>query len=152
MAQHRPMADSLTDEQTIHALRRAYGEAIAARRAGHLVRFLDPDLTIIASTGAVRIGREAVIANHAANEFRDPAFVAYERIPDTIEIAPDGMAAVERGHWRARFRQDDGSIDGASGLYQAGWVRKESSWLIRSEAYVRLALSDGPITKVADSD
>ena len=119
--------------------RRAYGAAIAARNAADLEQFLHPDLVIIASTGALRIGREAVIANYVGNEFRDPRFVEYERLPDSIEIGACATVAVERGQWCARLRQDDGSIDGPGGLYQAGWVKLDEAWLIRSEAYVRLS-------------
>lgn len=125
--------------QHIADRRAAYCRAIAARRVDELGGFLDPDLVIIASTGALRIGRDAAITNYAANEFLNPDFISYDRVTDTVEISHDGTVAVERGHWQAHLRQADGSIGGPSGLYQAGWTLHDGIWLIRSEAYVRLS-------------
>lgn len=122
----------------IAALRAAYSLAIAERRADLMEQYLDPDLVVLAGPGAVRVGRKAVIANHQANEFRDPAFAGYERITDEVILGNDPCAAIERGHWRACFVQEDGTIDGASGHFQAGWIRSGGQWRIRTEAYVRL--------------
>lgn len=65
--------------------------------------------------------------SYAGTEFKDPAFIAYDRRPDTVEISADCRRAVERGQWRARFRLPDGGEIGAAGLYQAGWTQLDSA-------------------------
>jgi len=130
-----PAAD---DAAQVRERRLAYGAAIAARQPDRMRDVIAADMVQLSSNGQVQAGRDAIVASYAASEFTDPAFIAYERIPDSVDISANGRFAVERGHWRGRFRQPDGTVTGNSGLYQAGWIKRDGVWLIRTESYVRL--------------
>jgi ketosteroid isomerase-like protein len=136
---------AVSDADAIRDLRLGYNHAIELREAGAFVKFLSPTFVEMDSTGAVTIGGKTVADSYAAAEFKDPTFIAYDRHPDTIDVAQNRRFAVERGHWRARFRDPNGAEVGASGLYQAGWVRIDGDWRIQSEAYVRLTCRREPV-------
>lgn len=132
------------DAGVIRNLRHEYNLAISSHDAGSFTKFLSPTFVEMASSGEVTRGAGAVAESYAAIEFKDPAFLAYDRRPDTIEVADNGRFAVERGHWRA-IRRGQGREVGASGLYQAGWVHSKGTWRIQSEAYVKMACAlNGP--------
>lgn len=130
------------DSDQIREQRVAYTTAIKARQPEAMRRFLAQDMVQLSSTAAFVAGRATVIKSYSENEFRNPAFVAYERVPDTVTISDNGRFAVERGHWQGRFRMPGGKITGNSGLYQAGWIKRDGVWLIRTESYVRLRCGD----------
>lgn len=130
------------DSRQIRERRMAYTVAIQARQPELMRRFLAEDMVQLSSNGEVIAGRETVVQSYAAHEFRNPAFIVYERTPDKVAISDNGRFAVERGHWRGRFRLPGGKITGNTGLYQAGWIKREGAWLIRTESYVRLHCSD----------
>ena len=126
------------DAEQIRERRLAYTAAIQARRPDQMRGFLAQDMVQLSSNGETAIGRDAVLQSYSAREFRDPTFLVYERLPDSVDISDNGRSAVERGRWRGRFHQADGSIAGNSGLYQAGWIKRGGAWLIRTESYIRL--------------
>lgn len=130
------------DADQIRDRRLAYTAVIMARQSSAMREFLAEDMVQLSSNGQSIIGRDAVIQSYADTEFRNPRFIVYERTPDTIVISENRRFASERGHWRGRFRQPDGTITGNSGLYQAGWIKRDSTWMIRTESYVRLHCSD----------
>jgi ketosteroid isomerase-like protein len=136
---------AVSDVDAIRDLRLQYNHAIELREAGAFVKFLSPTFVEMSGAGEVTSGAKAVADSYAAAEFKDPNFIAYDRQPDTIEVARNERFAVERGHWRGRFRGPSGAEVGASGLYQAGWVRMDGGWRIQSEAYVRLTCKTEPI-------
>jgi ketosteroid isomerase-like protein len=125
------------DADQIRERRLAYAEAMRARNPDRMHDFLAQDIVQLSSNGETMIGRDAVLRSYSKHEFLDPSFVVYERLPDTIDISENGRIAIERGHWRGRFH-NGGAITGNSGLYQAGWVKRDGVWLIRTESYVRL--------------
>ena len=131
------------DRGQIRERRLAYTAAIEARQPEMMRRFLAEDMVQLSSNGEVIAGREAVIQSYSEHEFRNPTFILYERTPDTVAISYNGRFAVERGHWRGRFRLPGGKTAGNSGLYQAGWIKRQGNWLIRTESYVRLHCADG---------
>ena len=135
-------APARKDSGQIRERRLAYSAAIEARQPDLMRRFLAEDMVQLSSTTEVVAGRETVIQSYSEHEFRNPAFVAYERTPDTVAISDNGRFAIERGHWRGRIRLPGGKITGNSGLYQAGWIKREGVWLIRTESYVRLHCAD----------
>lgn len=139
LASARPVA---TDRDQVRERRAAYSADIEERRPDLMRRFLAREMVQLSSDGEAAIGREVVLKSYSGLEFRDPNFIAYERIPDTIYISDNGRFAVERGHWRGRFRQPNGGVTGNSGLYQAGWIKRDGTWLIRTESYVRLHCAD----------
>src|SRR5215208_385823 len=130
-----PAAD---DTKQIHDRRLAYSAAIHARRADLMRNFIASNMVQLSSNGDTTIGGDAIVQSYSTHEFTDSTFIAYERIPDTITISDNQRFAVERGHWRGRFRLPNGTISGNSGLYQAGWIKRAGIWWIRTESYVRL--------------
>ena len=130
------------DAAQVRARRLAYSAAIAARDPQKMQDYMAEDFVQLLSNGTTTISRQAVIDGYVAQEFRNPDFIAYERIPDTVAISDNGRFAIERGHWRGRFRQKNGRIDGNNGLYQAGWIKRDGVWLVRTESYVRLHCAD----------
>ena len=136
---------AVSDADAIRDLRLQYNHVIELREAGAFAKFLSPTFAELSGAGEVIVGAKAVADSYAAMEFKNPAFIAYDRQPDTIEVAQNRRFAVERGHWRARFRDPSGAEVGASGLYQAGWVRMDGGWRIQSEAYVKLTCKRGSI-------
>jgi ketosteroid isomerase-like protein len=131
-----------SDVEAVRARRAAYVAAMQARRADLIGDFLAPEMVQLASSGAMEVGRDAIVKSYAETEFRDPAFIVYERIPDTIEISDNGRFAVERGHWRGLYRRDGKVETGNTGLYQAGWIKRDGVWRVRTESYVRLHCAD----------
>ena len=131
-----------SDRKIIRERRLAYTSAIEARQPDRMRDFIAPEVVQVSSSGAVLSTREVVVESYRKTEFSNPAFVLYERIPETIAISDNRRFAVERGRWRGRFRQPDGKITGNSGLYQAGWIKRDGVWLIRNEHYVRLRCAD----------
>ena len=131
-----------SDRDQIRERRLGYTAAIEARRPDLMRSFLAPETVQLGSNGDAAIGRNNVLSSYSGLEFRDPNFIVYERIPDTIDISDNGRFAVERGHWRGRFRQPNGGVTGNSGLYQTGWIKRDGTWLIRTESYVRLHCAD----------
>lgn len=131
-----------TDREQVRERRLAYTAAIESRRADLMRSYLTPEMVQLSSNGESFIGQDAVVLTYSKHEFIDPSFIVYDRIPDTIDISENGRFAVERGHWTGRFRQTDGSVTGNSGLYQAGWIKRDGTWFIRTESYVRLHCAD----------
>lgn len=131
-------ADSHPEAAVVRARRLAYNQAIAGRRASDMPGFVTPGFVQLSSNGAITIGADKVQALYAGQEFRDPAFIAYDRQPDSVAISANGRFAIERGHWRGRFRDGKGGETGNTGLYQAGWLKEGGVWRVRTESYVRL--------------
>ena len=104
IAAARTEAAGLSDAEAIRGLRLQYNQVIQQRRPEGFAAFLSPTFTELISTGEVTHGAKAVADSYAADEFKNPNFIAYDRHPDTVVVAKNGLTAVERGHWRARFR------------------------------------------------
>jgi len=131
-------AEGGADADTLRSLRLSFNQAIAARDPAAVARFMTTGSALLASNGEVLQGGGEISKSYQTQEFVDPAFIAYDRQPDSFDIAPGGRLAVERGHWRGRFRSPQGGEEGSAGLYQAGWIRIDGQWRIQTEAYVRL--------------
>jgi ketosteroid isomerase-like protein len=137
-------AAGVVDTDTIRDLRLQYNHAIESRDANAFLKFLSPTFVEMISTCEVTQGASAVANSYASTEFKDPAFIAYDRQPDVIEVSQNGRYATDRGHWNARSRGADRKVVGGSGLYQAGWVRMDAEWRIHTEAYVQLTCPREP--------
>ena len=123
-------------EDAIRARRRLTNKLIAAHEAGRLRPFLDPQIKVIVGDGALVAGADAVAAAFEA-QFADPAFVAYVRTPDSVELDQAGLRAAETGRWVGTWRQAR-----MSGVYMATWRKVTGQWLIESEMFV--TLEEGP--------
>lgn len=138
MAAAKPPGDS----REVRERRLAYNAAIMARQPSAMRAFLAEDMVQLSSNGQTTIGREAVVQGYEANEFRNPNFIAYDRQPQSVVISENRRFAIERGRWNGRFRQAGGRIAGNWGLYQAGWIKRDGTWLVRTESYIRLKCAD----------
>jgi ketosteroid isomerase-like protein len=134
-----PQTSARTAEaDTVRARRLAYNQAIAGRHPEAMADFLTPGFVQMSSNGVITIGSDKVRARYDAEEFGNPAFIGYDRQPDTVAISANGRFAIERGHWRGRFRTATGGETGNTGLYQAIWIKQDGVWRLRSESYGRL--------------
>lgn len=120
----------------IAARRKLTNRLIAAHDAARLKPFFHPEMTVIAGDGSRLLGAAAVLAAFAA-QFADPAFVTYERIPDTITLDDAGARAAEAGRWTALWRGADGETR-LAGTYLAAWRKVTGQWVIESELFVTL--------------
>ena len=123
-------------DDAIRARRRLTNKLIAAHEAERLKPFLHPQIKVIVGDGALITGVDAVVAAFEA-QFRDPAFVAYERTPERIELDHASRRAAETGRWVGAWRQAR-----MAGVYMATWRKVTGQWLIESEMFV--TLEDGP--------
>lgn len=119
-------------DDAIRARRRLTNRLIAAHDAARLRPFFAPDMKLIVGDGALILGAEAVVEAFAA-QFRDPAFVTYERTPDTVTPDAASVRAAEQGRWVATWR--DATM---AGDYCAVWRKVTGQWVIESELYVTL--------------
>lgn len=130
------------ERAVIKSLRAEYNAAIAMRRPELFARVLSREFVQLSSDGTTVNGIDAVMQDYQKIEFSDPSFIAYDRQPDEIIVSGDSRFAVERGHWRGRFRLPAGGETGNAGLYQAGWFNDGKGWKLRTEAFVKLTCAD----------
>jgi ketosteroid isomerase-like protein len=125
----------------VRSLRAQSNAAIAAHDAKRLRPLLADDYRGIQGTsGALDAGGAATARSYANEEFRDPAFVSYERIPDKVTLAGSGRRVGESGHWVGTWRKPDG-IMRKTGDYLAVWTVSNGQWRLRSESFVTLSCS-----------
>ena len=117
----------------IRAKRKLTNRLIAAHEAERLRPHLTDDVLLIVGDGGLIQGADAVIAAFAS-QFADPAFVAYVRATDTVEIAGRGRRAAETGRWVGTWK---GGAE-VSGVYMAAWMESRGQWLLQRELYVTL--------------
>ena len=126
-------------DTAIRARRKLTNRLIAAHEAQRLRPFFTPDVCVIAGDGGVIHGVDAVVEAFAA-QFGDPAFVAYERTPATVETAADGARAAEHGLWTGTWK---GGLT-MGGTYLAAWRLTHGQWVIERELYVTLGWGEAP--------
>ena len=117
----------------IRAKRKLTNRLIAAHQAGRLRPHLADDMLLIVGDGDLINGADAVVATFAS-QFADPAFVAYVRTTDAVEIADDGHRAAETGRWIGSWK---GGVE-VSGTYMAAWRESRGQWLLERELYITL--------------
>jgi hypothetical protein len=123
-------------EEDIMQLRLAYNRVLSGRDADGFQRYLSDDFIQQSSNLNVVRGLDNVRRSYVEDEFVDPSFIEYNRVPVEVRLSENGCRAVERGWWKARFRKSKSPSAGAataavegekeeetggSGLYQAGW-------------------------------
>jgi hypothetical protein len=125
----------------VRSLRAESNAAIAAHDAKRLRPLLADDYRGIQGTsGALDSGGAATARSYGNEEFRDPSFVSYERIPDKVTMAASGRRIGESGHWVGTWRKADG-IMRKTGDYLAVWTVSNGQWRLRSETFVTLSCS-----------
>jgi ketosteroid isomerase-like protein len=124
---------ALAPDGAIRARRKLTNRLIAAHDAERLRPHLTDDVVLIVGDGALIQGADAVVAAFAG-QFADPAFLAYVRTTDTVELATGGARAAETGRWVGSWT---GGIE-MSGVYMAAWRESRGQWLLERELYVTL--------------
>ena len=117
----------------IRAKRKLTNRLIAAHQAARLRPRLADDMLLVVGDGDLINGADAVVAAFAS-QFADPAFVAYVRTTDAVEIADDGRRAAETGRWIGSWK---GGVE-VSGTYMAAWRESRGQWLLERELYITL--------------
>jgi ketosteroid isomerase-like protein len=117
----------------IRAKRKLTNRLIAAHEPARLRPHLADDMLLIVGDGDLIRGADAVVAAFAS-QFADPAFIAYVRTTDTVELADDGHRAAETGRWVGNWK---GGAE-VSGVYMAAWREHSGQWLLERELYVTL--------------
>jgi ketosteroid isomerase-like protein len=120
-------------EAAVRARRKLTNRLIAEHQAQRLKPFFAGDAVVIVGDGAVITGAPAILAAFDA-QFREPGFVAYERIPEAVEIARERDRAAETGRWVGRWL----GRPEVSGRYLAAWRKRLGQWVIEQELYVSL--------------
>jgi len=115
------------------AKRKLTNRLIAAHDAARLRPHLTDDMLLIVGDGDLIQGADAVVAAFAA-QFADPAFVAYVRTTETVELAEGGARAAETGRWVGAWK---GGAE-MGGVYLAAWRQRRGQWLLERELYVTL--------------
>ncbi len=120
-------------EDAIRAKRKLTNRLIASHDAPRLRPHLTDDILLIVGDGELISGANAVIAAFAG-QFADPAFIAYVRTTQTVELDARGGRAAESGRWVGAWK------DGVemSGVYLAAWRESRGQWLLERELYVTL--------------
>lgn len=119
-------------EAAVRAARERYNTAIIMRDPATITACLTHDCELVASTGAVVIGRDALLA-HWTHKFQHDAEVAYVRETATVTIVGD--VADERGTWSGHWTHAGGRVEGR-GDYAAAWRRgDDGEWRVASETF-----------------
>lgn len=125
-----------SDIESIRQARIDQNRAMALGDAEQAATFWTDDITLRRGLGDSIIGKDAYrnLINPAPNEHS----LVYVREPDLIEISSQWPLAYESGVWTA-MRESSPVI---SGRYSAQWVKRNGTWLIRSEVFVALTCID----------
>ncbi len=134
-------AGLLEDADAIRQARLEQNVAMAEGDVERAAQFWTEDITLRRGLGSSVMGKEAyrALIKTTPNE----KSLIYVREPDFIEVSPDWPLAYESGTWSGRRGGAEGPV-GISGRYAAQWVKREGSWLIRSEVFVALTCSETP--------
>jgi hypothetical protein len=128
-----------TPSSIVRAQRAEYNAAIAAHDPVRLRALLVDDYhLILGSSGNVDSGGDAATRGYADDEFKDPTFVTYRRMPTTVVTAVSGKRIAETGRFEGIWQRPDGTMR-KTGIYLAMWVPSAGTWRLKSEAFVTLA-------------
>lgn len=128
-------AQNSPDAAKIRASRLAQNRAIVAHDVERVSAFWTDDVTLRRGLGHAVDGRAAYRKLFEAPQ-TDSSLV-YQRAPSSIEVSKQWPLAFETGTWTGRLGGPKGPVV-ISGKYSAQWVKRDTSWLIRSEVFVAL--------------
>ncbi|MFL6514243.1 MAG: DUF4440 domain-containing protein [Chthoniobacterales bacterium] len=124
------------EEETIKARRAQQNAAIAANKIDEIASFWTDDVTICRGLGAQvqgKAGYRKLLEEGASAADK----IVYERQPKAVEVSAHWPLAFETGTWIGHA----GDVNGPgviNGKYSAQWVKRDGTWLIRSEVFVAL--------------
>jgi ketosteroid isomerase-like protein len=130
---------ALTDDEAVRQARLAQNDAMAVGDVEQVASFWTDDVTLRRGLGAAVIGKDAYRALIDASPNHET--LIYVREPELIEISPHWPLAFESGTWTA-FLGSPESAPLITGRYSAQWVKRDGTWLIRSEVFVALICHD----------
>jgi ketosteroid isomerase-like protein len=130
----------IDEADLIRRARLEQNEAMAIGDVDRAATYWTEDVTMRRGLGASTIGKDAYQA--LLDKAPSPQSLILVREPDFIEASPHWPLAYESGTWTARR----GGKIVLGGRYSAQWVKREESWLIRSEVFVALTCSEDPCT------
>ncbi|HJS90558.1 MAG TPA: DUF4440 domain-containing protein [Steroidobacteraceae bacterium] len=124
-----------SDSDDIRALRLANNRAIARHDVSGMREAWSTDIHLICCGNMMFSGASALIASYEGVEFKNPEFVEYVRIPESITVSSDRSQAAEYGRWIGVFASPEPV---PLGRYFASWKKERGRWRIISESYVAL--------------
>jgi ketosteroid isomerase-like protein len=125
-----------TEEDAIKARRAQQNAAIVASNIDEVASFWTDDVTICRGLGVQLQGKIAY--RKLFEEDKTSANkIVYERKPRAIEVSSHWPLAFETGTWAGHVGDNNGATV-ISGKYSAQWVKRNGTWLIRSEVFVAL--------------
>jgi ketosteroid isomerase-like protein len=124
------------DAAAIRVARVAQNDAIAAGDLDRAASFWTADVTVRRALGQALAGRED--ARRALEPPPAPApRLVYRRVTARVEVSPKWPLAFETGTWEGHLGTGGGPTV-IGGGFSAQWVKRDGSWLIRSEVFVAL--------------
>ena len=130
------------DEAAIKDSRKLQTQALARNDLDTVVRYWDPAITIRRALG------HPVDGAAAARKLLEPApnanpatAIVYQREATSVTVSPNWPLAYEEGRWSGHVGSAD-SKPILAGKYAAQWVKRNGTWLIRSEIFVAIDCAD----------
>lgn len=129
------LAQSTSDAARIQKARLEQNRAMAANDAERAASFWTEDVTLRRGLGHAVSGRAEYrkLVEVAATD----SSLVYHRQPTSIEVSKQWPLAFETGTWTGRLGGPKGPAV-IGGKYSSQWVKRDTSWLIRSEVFVAL--------------
>lgn len=131
-----PPTDTSSDAEAIRVARAQQTAALAAGDYDRVARFWTEDVTIRRALGHALTGAEEARRALAPGGGTGPHIV-YQRRAVAVCVSTQWPLAFEDGVWSGH-RQSAAAPPIISGRYAAQWVKRDGSWLIRSEVFVAL--------------
>jgi len=129
------IAQSASDAARIRKARFDQNSAMVANDAERIASYWTEDVTLRRGLGHAVNGR-AAYRKLVEAPLTDSSLV-YQRVPTSIEVSRHWPLAFETGRWTGRLGKATGPVV-IGGRYSAQWVKRDTSWLIRSEVFVAI--------------
>ena len=133
---------NVADEAAIKDARRLQTQALAKNDLDTVVKYWDPAITIRRALGHPVDGAAAARKLLEPTSSPNPATaIVYQREATSVSVSPNWPLAFEEGRWSGHVGTAD-SKPILAGKYAAQWVKRNGTWLIRSEVFVAIDCAD----------
>jgi ketosteroid isomerase-like protein len=129
----------ISDVDQILAQREASNQALRNFDEELNATFSTDDALITTGAGTLIAGEEALSAYLKTQKGPKMYWI---RTPDEVLVNPETQLAWETGTWKGYVEDSKKSVVG--GKYSAQWTKKSGTWLIQSQLFVSLPISDKP--------
>ena len=126
----------ISDKNLIHDIRSKSNLALKSHHIDTVISLLTDDINIAASNGKIFSGKEE-FGRALRDVFNTNPDLYYVRSSEEVLLNKDNSIAWEKGNWVA-LRPESKDWDSYGGLYSAYWIKKDGTWKIKSELFVRL--------------